>query len=350
MKATARDADARVRKPDPSIRAYLIYGPDRGLTHERAQTLVKAVLDDPDDPFALTQLTEEDLKSDPAGLADAMAAMSLTGGKRLVRVRLNGETGSGPIIELIKALEDGSLAAEAVLLVESGNLTPRGKLRKTFEPAKNAITIACYADTTHSLESLCEDMLKVENLNLARDARDAWLPRLEGDRALARGEIEKLILYKGLAGQRGEGEDTVTRADIEAVAADQGEAQLDSVLAPALLGQLTKADSAYHRSITAGGSAVGILRALQRRLDQLSAVHAAGGNDGALARSGAPRFGPQADMFKRQLSLWRGQRLDHARQLAFDAERSVKRSGAPTEALVGDLLLRLARGAAQIGR
>ncbi len=350
MKATARDADARVRNPDPAIRAYLIYGPDRGLTHERAQILIKAVLEDPDDPFALTQLTEEDLKSDPAGLADAMAAMSLTGGKRLVRVRLTGETGSGPIIELIKALEDGSLAAEAVLLVESGDLTPRGKLRKSFEPAKSAISIACYADNAHSLESLCESMLKIENLALTRDARDAWLPRLEGDRALARGEIEKLILYKGLANQRDEGDNTVTRADIEAVAADQGEAQLDSVLAPALLGQLAKADSAYHRSITAGGSAVGILRALQRRLDQLSAVHAAGGNDGAIARSGAPRFGPQADMFKRQLSVWRGRRLDHARQLAFDAERSVKRSGAPADALVGDLLLRLARGAAQIGR
>ncbi|WP_291843725.1 DNA polymerase III subunit delta [Maricaulis sp.] len=350
MKATARDADRRVSRPDPSIRAYLIYGPDRGLTHERAQTLVAAILDDPNDPFALTQLTEEDLKSDPAGLADAMAAMSLTGGKRLVRVRLNGETGSGPVIELIAALEKGSLAAEAVLLVESGDLTPRGKLRKTFEPAKNAIAIACYADTAHSLETLCEDMLKVEGLSLARDARDVWLPRLEGDRALARGEIEKLILFKGLREQRRDGDDVVTREDVEAVAADQGEAQLDSVLSPALLGLLEQADNAYHRSITAGGSAVGILRALQRRLDQLGAVHAAGGNDGAMARSGAPRYGPQADAFKRQLSLWRGRRLDHARQLAFDAERAVKRSGAPAEALVGDLLIRLARGAAQMGR
>lgn len=350
MKASAREADARVERPDPSIRAYLIYGPDRGLTHERAQTLVAAILDDPDDPFALTQLTEEDLKSDPAGLADAMAAMSLTGGKRLVRVRLNGETGSGPIVEQIKALESGSLAAEAVLVVESGDLTPRGKLRKTFEPAKNAITIACYADTAHSLESLCESMLKVEGLTIAREARDSWLPRLEGDRALARGEIEKLILYKGLRDQRSEGDDVVTRDDIEAIAADQGEAQLDAVLAPALLGHLERSDSAYHRSITAGGSAVGILRALQRRLDQLGAVHAAGGHDGAIARSGAPRFGPQADAFKRQLSLWRGRRLDHARQLAFDAERSVKRSGAPAEALVGDLLLRLARGAARINQ
>lgn len=347
MKVNARDADDRVRRPDPAIKAYLIFGPDRGLAHERASTLVNAVLPDANDPFALTQLTEDDLKSDPAALADAMAAMSLTGGQRLVRVRLSGETGSGPICELISDLEKGALAPETVLVVESGDLTPRGKLRKTFEPAKKAMAIACYADTAQSLGSLAEDLLSRELLSLAPDARNAWLPRLEGDRALARGEIDKLILYKGLKGQRPEGDDTVTLADIEAIAADQGEAQMDAVLEPALTGRTAEADKAYVRAISAGGSAVAILRALQRRLDQIGSVQANGGDDSAIARSGAPRFGPPAQAFRQQLSLWRGRRLELARQLAFDAERQVKRSGSPAEALVSELLIRLARGAAQ---
>ena len=350
MKVNARDADVRVKNPDPSIKAYLIYGPDRGLAHERATTLVNAVLEDPDDPFALTQLTEEDLKSDPAALADAMAAMSLTGGQRLVRVRLSGETGSGPIIDYISDLENGSVASQTVLVVESGDLTPRGKLRKTFEPAKNAYAIACYADTAQTLGILVDDLLKGENLTIAPEARMNWLPRLEGDRALARGEIEKLILYKGLAGQREPGDDQITLADIEAVAADQGEAQMDAVLEPALLGRLAEADKAYVRSISAGGSPVAILRSLQRRLDQLGAVQAAGGSDIAMAKAGVPRFGPPANAFKQQMSVWRGRRLEHARQLAFDAERQVKRSGSPAESLVSELLLRLARGAAQIRR
>ena len=350
MKVQPRDADARVSRPDPAIKAYLIYGPDRGLAHERATTLVKAILENPDDPFALTQLTEEDLKSDPAALADAMVAMSLTGGQRLVRVRLSGETGAGPIVELISALEDGSVTPQTVLVVESGDLTPRGKLRKAFEPAKNALSIACYADNAQSLGTLAEDLLKAENLELAREARVAWLPRLEGDRALARGEIEKLILYKGLSGQRAPDDNLVTLEDIEAIAADQGEAQLDAVIEPALLGKLAEADKAYVRSVSAGGSPVAILRGLQRRLDQIGSVQAAGGGDAAMARSGAPRYGPAADAFKRQLSIWSGRRLELARELAFDAERQVKRSGSPAESLVSELLLRLARGAAQTAR
>lgn len=347
MKISPRDIDARIAKPDPALKGYLIFGPDRGLVHERANALAKSVLDDPDDPFALTQLTEEDLKADPAALADAMAAMSLTGGARLVRVRLTGETGNGPVCEIVAGLEDGSLRAEAILIVESGDLQTRGKLRKTFEPAKAAATMACYADSTASLAQLAEDMLGHEGLTLSQDARTAWLPRLEGDRAMARMEIEKLILYKGLASQR-DGENSVEIADIEAISADAGDAALDAVIGPVMNGVVVAADDAYHRAINGGMSPVAILRALQRRIDQIDNVQSAGGSDQAIMRSGAPRFGPQAAEFRTQLGMWRGRRLDAARQLAFDTERGVKRSGAPAEALVGELVLRLARGAARM--
>lgn len=66
-------------------------------------------------------------------------------------------------------------------------------------------------------------------------------------------------------------------------------------------------------------------------------------------RAGAPRFGPPADAFKQGLRAWRGRRLDQARQRAFETERAVKRTGAPAEAIVGDLLARLALAAAPQG-
>jgi DNA polymerase-3 subunit delta len=279
-----------------------------------------------------------------------MAAMSLTGGERLVRVRLNGETGSGPVLEVLAGIEAGEGRAEAKLIVESGDLTPRGKLRKAFEPARRGAAIACYADNLQSLGSLVDQMLGEEGLRLSSDARSAWLPRLEGDRALARGEIEKLILYKGLCNQRGEGEDEISAADIEAVAADHGDSALDGVIAPLFDGDVTGLDKAMTRAISSGMSPVAILRAMQRRLDQFGVVHAAGGNEAAIARSGAPRFGPQAAQFKRQMGFWQGRRLDAARQLAFDLERDLKRSGSPSEALIGELALRLARGAARARR
>ncbi|MBR9825009.1 MAG: DNA polymerase III subunit delta [Alphaproteobacteria bacterium] len=347
MKITPREADRLVENPDKQYRAYLIFGPDRGLAHERANTLVQSLLEDPNDPFALSQFSDEDLKSDPAALADAMAAMSLTGGKRVVRVRLSGETGSAPILDMVEMIEGDAGGIEATLIVESGDLTPRGKLRKTFEPARKAAAIACYADNAQSLEDLTRKLLAEEGLVIEASTWSHWLPRLEGDRALARGEIEKLILYKGLKGQRSPGDDEITLSDIESVAADHGESGLDQIIGPLFDGNVPDLDRSYARALSAGTSPVAILRAVQRRIDQFGLVHAAGGQDQALARSGAPRFGPQAAQFKRQLGFWRGRKLDAARQLAFDAERQIKRSGSPSDAIIGELMLRLARGASR---
>ena len=161
---------------------------------------------------------------------------------------------------------------------------------------------------------------------------------------LARAEIEKLILYKGTFEQRG-APDVITREDIAEVCAAGGDAALDQVVDPALLGDPVSADRGYARALGSGLSPVGVLRALQRKIDQIDVAAQAGNDPGALARAGVPRFGPPADLFRQQSRLGTGRRLVHARKLAFDAERAVKRSGAPVDAIVGELLIRIARGA-----
>jgi len=344
VKLKAREVDRALSQPDGGFAVYLIYGPDGGLVRERADTLSKALVRDPDDPFTVTRLTDEDLKADPAALSDSLAALSLTGEDRLVRVRLSGD--SAPVAKLMAEIESGAQPIEASLVIESGDLKKSAKIRKAAEDGAKALAAPCYADTTRDLIELAEDMLRAENLELAPDARAVLAPFLEGDRALARSEMEKLILFKGLAEQRQGAPETVSRADIAAISAIGSDAALDQILDPTLGGDVRSADTAYARALSAGLSPVGVLRALQRRIDQFDTFHSGGGDAGALARAGAPRFGPPADAFKRAARLWTGRRLDQARKRAFDAERAVKRSGAPAEAIVGELILRLSRAAA----
>lgn len=345
MKVSAREAGRSIERPDSRIAAFLIYGPDSGLVRERAQALAKALVPDPDDPFAVTRLTEEDLKSDPAALSDALAALSLTGSQPLVRVRLGSDLSA--LGAIVTDMDQGILQSEAKLIIEAGDLKKGSKLRKAVEDGKASLAIPCYADEARDLIALAEAQLAEEGLSLAPDARAMLAPYLEGDRAQARREVEKLVLYMGLADQRGDGSATVERADIAAISAAGADAALDQILEPALGGEPGRADAAYARALGAGSNPVGVLRALQRRIDQIDMFHASGGDAGALARAGAPRFGPPADAFKRAARAFAGRRLDHARRLAFDAERAVKRSGAPAEAIVGELILRLARAGAK---
>lgn len=341
MKLKANEVARVLKKPDAATRIFLIYGEDTGLVRERAEIVSRGIIPDLDDPFAVTRLTDDDIKADPASLADALAALSLAGGERLVRLRLSGDNATAA--DVIKSIDAGDMIAEARLVIETGSLRPTSKLRKAAEAAKCAVAAPCYSDGARDAIAMAEASFAEEGLSLSPDARAMFAPYLEGDRALARSEIEKLILYKGLAIQRGSEDSIIDASDIAAVSAVGSEAALDAILEPAMGGQPAKADLAYARALAAGASPVGVLRMLQRRIDQIEVFHTSGGDAGALARTGVPRFGPAADSFKKSTRLWTGRRLGQARRLAFEAERNVKRSGAPAEAIVGHLLQRLSR-------
>ena len=78
-------------RPPPGLVAALIYGPDQGLVRERADKLARTVVPDLSDPFRVADLDESALGADPARLADEAAALSMLGGRRVVRVRSVGK-------------------------------------------------------------------------------------------------------------------------------------------------------------------------------------------------------------------------------------------------------------------
>ena len=92
-----------MRSPPAELRVALVYGPDEGLVRERAKCLGETVVTDLADPF-VAELSGGDLTADPARLADEVAAISLTGGRRLIRIRDVGDA-APPILKSV--LETG---------------------------------------------------------------------------------------------------------------------------------------------------------------------------------------------------------------------------------------------------
>jgi DNA polymerase-3 subunit delta len=103
VKIEPRQVEAFLKKPDPKIRGVVIYGNDDGLVAERAMTLAKTVCDDLKDPFRVVDIAGDVLKNDPARLADEFGAMSLMGGRRVIRVRPAGEETTTALENLVEA-------------------------------------------------------------------------------------------------------------------------------------------------------------------------------------------------------------------------------------------------------
>jgi DNA polymerase-3 subunit delta len=130
---------AFLQRPDPGIRAALLYGPDEGLVRERAGIAARTICPDLNDPFRVADLSAATLAADPARLADETAQLSLTGGRRVVRVRGAGDPLTKLFAEFLR-----SSPGDAFVVVEAGELPSRSTLRRAFEAARMAVAIGCY--------------------------------------------------------------------------------------------------------------------------------------------------------------------------------------------------------------
>src|SRR5271169_3867296 len=169
VKIEPRQAEAFLKKPDPKIRGVVIYGNDDGLIAERAMQLAKTVCDNLKDPFRVVDIGGDALKGDPARLADEFGAMSLMGGRRVIRVRPAGEEAAAALENLAAAS-----AGDALIVIEGGNLTPRSALRALAETEDCLAALPCYMDSEGELERLVEAAAKAQGLSVDPDALE-WI-------------------------------------------------------------------------------------------------------------------------------------------------------------------------------
>ncbi len=341
MKIAAGKADAFARAPDPAIRGVLVYGPDTGLVRERADRLAQSVVPDLSDPFLVADLAAESITADPARLADEAAALALTGGRRVVRVR-DGVDGLAAAVKNMLEMP----AADSLVILQAGDLSPRSALRKLFEGNGALAALPCYADDARGLDRLIHDVLAGASLSAAPDAIAYLSENLGSDRGISRSELEKLALYA-------HGADQVTLDDAMAVIGDSAALALDDLVFAATDGDIATVDRTLHRSLQEGQATVAILRAVARHLMrlQVAADKVASGDqpDQAMKALRPPVFFKRQTQFRRQLGAWRSARIARALDIALTAERGCKTTGMPDTALCGRALMQIA-ALAQRGR
>ena len=125
------DIDRFLASPPPEVRAAVIHGRDRAIVRERADAIGRKIVKDLNDPFDVAMVTEGDIDGEPARLYDELAALSLMGGRRLVRLRLDDKASADrTAAEALKAHLAGELNPDAFFLVEAGALGRDSGLRK----------------------------------------------------------------------------------------------------------------------------------------------------------------------------------------------------------------------------
>jgi len=251
------EADAFISRPDPARPVVLVYGPDSGLVHERAEALAKNSVDNPADVFSLIKMDGDELSANPFRLVEEANTIPMFGGRRAIWVKA-GSRNIAPAVEAVI----GATAPDCRVIIEAGDLRKTAPLRTLCEKAKNAAVIACYADSDRDIAQVVDDELRKANLTIAPDARAALLPFLGGDRQATRNELHKLALYA-------HGRDRVTIEDIMAVVADASAVALDNVIDAAFAGKPAEVETHFAKARGEGTAPGAIVSSALRHVSNL---------------------------------------------------------------------------------
>jgi DNA polymerase-3 subunit delta len=333
VKLAPRAVERFLAAPDAGIAAALLFGPDAGLVRERAERICRAVAGDLGDPFRLTELTPAALRDEPTRLADEAAALSLGGGRRVVRLREASDALTGRLAEILEG-------AAALVVAEAGDLPPKSTLRKLFETAPRAAAIACYPEEGADLGRFIAGELKRLGVALAPEALDYLVVQLGEDRALNRAELEKLALYAG--GQAA----PLALAEVAACVGDGAGLAVDELALAVADGEPAAVDRALARELADGAAPIGLLRAVSRHFQRLhlaaGLIAGGAGTDRALAALRPPVFVRTRDRFARQANRWSPAELAVALDKLLAAEIACKRTGAPDQAILWRALTEIA--------
>jgi DNA polymerase-3 subunit delta len=342
MKLQGAAIERFLAAPSPAVRAIVVFGPDEGLVRERAQQLGKQIVSDLNDPFRVAVLTAEALAAEPALLPDEASALSLMGGRRLIRIR----DGSDKVTRAVTALL-GSPTGDSLTVIEAGDLPTRSSLRKLTEDSPIAAAIPCYVEDEAGLARALAGQIAQAGKTIDEDALRLLAASLVGDRMAARGEVEKLILYMGE-------ERSIGVPHVAATVADTAALDMDDVIGAAMAGDFAALDRSIDRVLGEGISGVGLLRMMQNHVRRLhltrARVDAGAQVDRAMSSLFPPVFYKAKDNFAREVRRWPLERLAAALERLVEAEAKSKRTGADDALLAADALFAIARAAGASSR
>ena len=334
MKLAGDKANNYFSNPDVNQTAILIYGSDNMRVALRRQELLKSLVgENAEEEMRLTRISGSDLKKDPALLLDGLKASGFFPGSRVVFVE-GATDATATIIDV--AIQEWQ-KEDAILVLTSGQLNARSKLRKIIENNINSVAIGIYNDPPNEKEIISI----ASKYNLNDFENDAKKDLIALGRSLDPGDFqqtcEKLSLYKY------KDDSVITSTDINLCAPVTIDAALDEAIHIIADARSAEVGPTLSRLFGQGINPTTLCIAVTRHFRNLhSAASHPSGPDAALSRARPPVFGHRKERMVRQVRLWGGTRLEKALGVLTDTDLSLRSSSkAPAHAMLERAFIRI---------
>lgn len=338
----AAQIEKYLKKPEPGIKAFLVYGSNEGLVAEYVRKLILTVSKDLYDPFCVVYLNGSDVNSDAGLLSSEYNSRSLMGGRRVIIIR----DADNNLTKQIKALFENSVS-DTLVIIYSASLNKKSSLVVWADGAEDAASIACYEDRDEDIFGAARAKFIENSITIGNEALQLLCARLSNDRKSSVGEIEKLITYLG-------DRRNVTIDDIQAVVSDQSSSNTDDICYYTAGGYSEKSQKALQRLLNEGEEPVTIVRALANHFNRLitcqSYMEKGETPDKAIDKLVPRLMFYRASSFKRQLVIWPKDRLFSVMDLLYKCERDCKTTNYPSHEILSYCLMQVSSAAAKLSK
>lgn len=331
--------DSFLKKNDPSIKAFLLYGPNEGLVAEYCKKLALTICPNLNDPFSVAYFNWDDIKNDTGLLSAEYNSQSLMGDRRVIILRDADNNLTKPLSEIITSGTSDTL----LIICGNSNLNKKSSLVSFADNTSSIASFACYEDRDKDVSSSARAYLIEQGITFSNEAFMLLCSRLSNDRKFNINELEKLITYVG-------SKKHFATDDVRAIVFDQAVSGLDELCFHTFSGSKQKALNSLKYLLSEDVDEIAITRALIRHTNKLLEGKSLMEN-GETSASAIKKILPRNafnfyDAGSAQLNSWSKQRLFDVMELLYKTERDCKTTNIPpTEALSYTVLTLLSAAA-----
>ena len=274
---------------------FLLYGENDGLRKDIKES-IKVAVNQQNTHIELLSLYENDIIDNEENLYNSIYSGSLFSNKKIITIN----NGTDKIIKQVKDIVE-KLPENVFLIIFSGVLDKKNKLRNLFETNIKTLCIPCYLDSDKDLEIIAKAELKKNNITLSRESVNLLIEKSNNDRNNLRNEIGKITSF-ALNKKKLEID------EIKSIINFSGEYKSDSLINECLCGNISQYKKILSELYLNTVNQISLLRLLSNKIQRLLYMKEMERNyndlDGLLNASKPPIFWKEKPMVKKQLTIW----------------------------------------------
>ena len=274
---------------------FLLYGENFGLKKDIRKFII-AEIENEDDKIEILSLYEKEIIDNQENFYSLIYSGSLFSNKKIISIY----EASDKIHEKINEVYN-KYPKDVFIIIFSGVLEKKSKLRTFFEKNEKTFCIPCYLDNERDLETLAQLELKKNNITLSREVINLLIEKSNSDRNNLRNEIEKIKSYSLT-------KKNIELDEIKSLINFSGDYKSDNLVNECLCGNISQYKKIISELYASTVNQIFLLRILSNKIQRLLKIKEQANkseNIDTLINNSKPTiFWKEKPLVKKQLNLW----------------------------------------------